>query len=142
MAKGFKFEDRSKQVKRQLEDASMNGLEAAALVVESSAKAKASVDSGELRDKIDHRVFKKGNSGIAQIGSPLDYAFYPEFGTGEFAENGAGRKGGWSYKDEEGNWHYTKGQKPKPYLRPAFRSNKQKIEQIIGHSLSSNFKGK
>jgi len=111
-------------------------------MIESAAKAKAPVDDGELRDKLDHNVTKKGNQMIGKMGSPLDYAPYVEFGTGEFAENGAGRKGGWSYQDEEGNWHYTKGQKPQPYLRPAFRENKKNVQDILGKEYGTTFKGK
>lgn len=61
--------------------------------------------------------------------------------TGEFAENGAGRKGGWVYKDSSGQWFFTWGQEPQPFLRPAFRRNKKEIEQIIGGKFKSSFKG-
>lgn len=36
-------------------------------------------------------------------------AVYEEFGTGEYALNGKGRKGGWWYRDERGKWHFTRG---------------------------------
>ncbi len=61
--------------------------------------------------------------------------------TGEYAENGAGRKGGWVYKDSSGQWFFTWGQEPQPFLRPAFRRNKKEIEQIIGGKFKSSFKG-
>ena len=142
MAKGFKFEDNSKKVKQQIQRATEAGMESALLMIEGAAKAKAPVDDGELRDKLDHNVTKKGNQMIGKMGSPLDYAPYVEFGTGEHAENGAGRKGGWSYQDEEGNWHYTKGQKPQPYLRPAFRENKKNVQDTLGKEYGTTFKGK
>lgn len=142
VAKGFKFEDNSGKVKNQLLNVGIQGLTEAALLIEGAAKSNAPVNLGELRDKIDYQVKEENGGAIAQIGSPLDYAFYPEFGTGEFAENGAGRKGGWSYQDESGVWHYTKGQRPQPYLRPAFRQNKKNIEDIIGQKFGSEFNGK
>jgi hypothetical protein len=64
------------------------------------------------------------------VGTNVEYAVYVEFGTGEFAENGNGRKGGWMYKDPSGEWFFTWGQEPKPYLRPAFRKNRSAIEAL------------
>ena len=143
MASGFKFTDNSKKVKGQMDDAMFRALESAALIVEASAKALAPVgDSGELRDKIDHNVKDGANGPEAKIGSPLDYAMYVEYGTGEFAENGAGRKGGWSYQTPDGEWHHTDGMKPQPFLRPAFRENKANIENVIGQKFNSTFNGK
>lgn len=143
MAKGFKFEDNSKEVKQQMRKASEAGMESVLLMIEAAAKANTPVgETGELRDKMDHNISHQGTTMIGQVGSPLDYAPYVEFGTGEFAENGAGRKGGWSYQDEEGNWHYTKGQNPQPYLRPAFRENKKNVQDILGKEYGTTFKGK
>lgn len=117
-------------------------LESAALIVEASAKALAPVgDSGELRDKIDHSITNTSDGPEAKIGSPLDYAMYVEYGTGEFAENGAGRKGGWSYQTPDGEWHHTNGMSPQPFLRPAFKRNKDKIREIVGKEFKSKFGG-
>lgn len=125
-----------------MDDAMFQALESAALIVEASAKALAPVgDSGELRDKIDHNVVDTSNGPAAKIGSPLDYAMYVEYGTGEFAENGAGRKGGWSYQTPDGKWHHTNGMAPKPFLRPAFRRNKAKIQEIVGKEFKAKFGG-
>ena len=142
MASGFKFTDNSKKVKGQMDDAMFRALESAALIVEASAKALAPVgDSGELRDKIDHNVTDGTNGPQAKIGSPLDYAMYVEYGTGEFAENGAGRKGGWSYQTPDGEWHHTDGMHPQPFLRPAFKRNKDKIREIVGKEFKAKFGG-
>ena len=142
MASGFKFTDNSKKIKAQMDAAAFSGLESAALIVEATAKALAPVgDSGELRDKIDHSITNTSDGPVAKVGSPLDYAMYVEYGTGEFAENGSGRKGGWSYQDAEGNWHHTNGMEPQPFLRPAFRRNKAKIQEAIGKEFKTKFGG-
>uniref|UniRef100_UPI0035A0416A HK97-gp10 family putative phage morphogenesis protein n=1 Tax=Jeotgalibaca porci TaxID=1868793 RepID=UPI0035A0416A len=142
MAKNFTFIDNSKQVKAALRKVSGQALEEAALLVEGQAKALAPVDSGELRDKIDHTIKEQNGMKIAQIGSPLDYAIYVEYGTGEHTTNGAGRKGGWRYQAPDGTWHFTRGMKAQPFLLPAFRRNKKNIEKVIGVKLSSTFNGK
>jgi len=139
---GFKFEDNSNIVKKAMDAASERAMEAATLYIEGQAKSLAAVSSGEMRDKIDHKVSKRNGNIIGTVGSPFMYAFYVEFGTGEFAENGAGRKGGWSYQDSSGEWFFTWGQDPQPFLRPAFRRNKQQIQSIIGGNFKTTFKGK
>ena len=142
MASGFKFTDNSKKVKGQMDDAMFRALESAALIVEASAEALAPVgDSGELRDKIDHNVVDTSNGPAAKIGSPLDYAMYVEYGTGERSETGAGRKGGWSYQTPDGEWHHTDGMQPQPFLRPAFKRNKDKIREIVGKEFKAKFGG-
>jgi hypothetical protein len=53
------------------------------------------------------------------IGSNLFYSIYVELGTGIFAEKGNGRKTPWVWKDFNGKWHFTRGMKARPFLRPA-----------------------
>lgn len=142
MANDFKFEDHSAEVKAALQRAAEQALTKAAMLIESSAKTKAPVDTGHLRDNIDHKVVNKGGKITGQVGSPDKYAIYVEYGTGEKAENGSGRKGGWSYQDAEGKWHHTRGSKAQKFLRPAFRENKAKVKEILGSELGARFKGK
>lgn len=137
----FKFEDFSREVKRQLTAVNKTSLEAALIYIEGQSKSLAAVQSGEMRDKISHNITDNGKTIYGQVGSPFMYALYVEFGTGEFAENGAGRKGGWNYKDSSGEWFFTWGQDPQPFLRPAFRRNRKNIETLIGGHYSAKFGG-
>lgn len=138
----MKFEDNSGVVKKALKLAATKSMESACLLVEGQAKALAPVGStGELRDKISHKVFEQNGKIVGQVGSPLMYAIYVEYGTGEFAENGAGRKGGWVYQDPSGEWFFTWGMEPQKFLRPAFRSNKKQVIKIIGDKFKTSFKG-
>lgn len=61
MSNKFSFEDNSKDVKKQLNKARESAMEAALFLVEAQAKELAAVDSGELRDKIDHIKKTSGN---------------------------------------------------------------------------------
>ena len=137
----MKFVDKSKKVKGQLENVTEAALEAALLLVEGRAKLLTTVETGQLRDKLDHNIRGEAGEYVGMVGSPLMYSFYVEFGTGEYAENGAGRKGGWAYKGPDGKFYFTYGQKPQPFLRPAFRKSKKEIEQLVGAKLSASFKG-
>ena len=75
----------------------------------------------------------EGSVGV--VGSTSINAVYEEFGTGEYALNGNGRKTAWRYKDIYGNWHTTKGKKPKRMLFKAFESKKPFIEKRLAQLL-------
>lgn len=104
-------------------------------LVEGAAKDKAPKDTGALRRSITSKVEVTGNSIEGIVFTPLEYAPYQEYGTGLFAENGNGRKTPWVYMDDKGNYHYTRGQHPQPYMRPALQENKDKIINIIKGAL-------
>lgn len=97
-------------------------------IVERAAKQKAPKDTGALRRSIQSRVKTTADTVTGEVYSPLEYAPYVEYGTGLFAEQGNGRKDvPWLYEDDKGETHITSGQKPKPYMRPALKENRQKV---------------
>lgn len=98
----------------------------AGALVERGAKMKCPKDLGNLARSIQYDV--EGNT--CTVSAPLEYAPYVEYGTGLFAEQG-GRKTPWTYKDEEGNFHTTSGQRPQPFLRPAFNEAQAGIVQLL-----------
>lgn len=105
----------------------------ATLLVERSAKQKVPKGNGELGRSITSEVQKEADGTIVGIVyTPLDYAPYVEYGTGLFAEAGDGRKDvPWCYQDDEGEWHSTSGQHPKPFLRPALNENREQIIRLL-----------
>lgn len=64
------------------------------------------------------------------IGSNLFYSVYVELGTGIFAEKGNGRKTPWVWKDQNGKYHFTRGMKPQPFLRPAITGHLDEFKEI------------
>lgn len=119
------FQDFSIQVKAALDDAARAFLEESASEIESQAKRNSRVDTGQLKGSWNHQVNE--SAGEATVGSPEQNAIWEEFGTGEYAAKGNGRKGGWRYQDDNGDWHYTTGKKPNRTLQRAFDSVKGKI---------------
>lgn len=91
-------------------------------------------DSGRLKGSIDFDVKGSGSAVEGIVYTNLEYAPYVEFGTGIHAEKG-GRSTPWCYQDDNGDWHYTKGQKPKKFMRPALKKNRDKIKSILGEGL-------
>lgn len=114
---------------KQINIQSVNkGLEKSGLLVEGTAKELCPVDDGQLRQSINSKVIDNKN---ASIGTNVEYAPYVHQGTGIYAKNGDGRKTPWSYKDEKGEWHTTRGQQPNPFLERALDSNRDKIIRIF-----------
>jgi HK97 gp10 family phage protein len=105
----------------------------ACAIVERSAKQKAPKGTGELRRSITSKV----EDGVGIVFTPLEYAPYVEYGTGLFAEEGGRQDVPWHYKDDEGNWHSTSGQKPQPFLRPALNENREQILRILKEALNN-----
>lgn len=121
----IEFVDNRVQVNKALDDAvGAFLLEASAEIVSAAARG-SRVDSGQLKGSWKANVNE--SKGEAVIGSELENAIWEEFGTGEYAAKGDGRKGGWSYQDDSGNWHHTTGKKPNRTLQRAFDGTKGKI---------------
>lgn len=112
-------------IKRKIVDR----LTVAGQFVKDSAVLLVPVDTGNLRGSINFQVNE--NELYVRIGTPVEYGPYIEFGTGEFAEGGNGRKGGWFFTDDKGEKHFTFGNKPQPFLRPALLNNKETIKRIL-----------
>ena len=122
------FIDNRNQGKEALSKATLKYLFQACILVEGQAVLLAPVKYGRLRDSIDYYVDEKELVGY--VGTDVEYAIYVEFGTGEHAENGRGRKGGWVYMSPDGEFHFTTGMEPQPYLRPSFREKKNDLESL------------
>lgn len=103
------FESNAEKVKKLISESALRGVTAACLLVEAQAKALTTVDTGLLRDSITHKAEIVNGELIGIIGTPTEYAPHVEYG--------------------------TRFQKAQPFLLPAFRENKQNIEDIIGEIL-------
>lgn len=117
----------------------------------------------QLKGSYDHKVDE--SKGYAEVGSPMEAAYWEEFGTGTYAEHGDGRKGWWVYVEDSGSGsggksyatqeeaedaakflrskgmkaHATNGRNPNKTLRKAFDSKKNAIinraEQIMRENM-------
>lgn len=125
----FKLIDRSDEVKEAFDAALRKGLETCGLVAEGYAKKLCPVDTGNLRNSISHTVDEQEPAAI--IGTNSEYAPYVELGTGIYAEGGGGRPTPWVYQDASGNWHWTRGNRAQPYLKPAVADHADKYRAII-----------
>ena len=125
--------DNSDAVKDAFEAAIMRGLEKCGLVAEGYAKKLCPADNGTLRNSITHQVYPSEKA--VHIGTPLEYGAYVELGTGIYYDGG--RQTPWVYQDAKGNWHYTRGNKAQPFLKPALNDHADEYREIIKNALEN-----
>lgn len=95
-------------------------------------KERAAVDSGEMRDGIQSHITEASIQKIEdEVGPEKDYAIYQEYGTGIYAENGAGRSTPWVYRRKDGTFVRTVGNRPHPFVRPTAINDKDKTINAI-----------
>ena len=152
---GVKFTDNSVKVKADLDKALIAFLREASAEIKTQAERYTPTGEGAQLKKHWETVVDAGKK-QAIIGNTLEYAIYQEFGTGEYALEGNGRKGYWVYvKDSDSGKmskssksytlaearrimamlrekgleaYYTKGTRPKRMLYKSFKMWKPKIE--------------
>lgn len=128
-----KFEDNTIEVKEAIENRIIAVLYECAGEVASQTKRNSRVKTGKTKNSFQYHV--DDASQTAYIGSNDENAIWEEFGTGEHALQGNGRKGGWFYVDEKGDGHFTHGKKPSRAFWNAYIKLKDKIIKRIQTAL-------
>ena len=159
------FEDFTGEVTQEIENIILNWLEEASSELESQTIMKTGTGAyhREIASKWTHQVDKSKYEAI--VGNPLENALWVEYGTGEYAFNGDGRKDWWVFiegstgKSSNESKHYktkeeaaqtvaflrakgikagyTKGQEPKRPLYYAFNQNEKPIKEELKNKLGS-----
>lgn len=127
MGMEMQFIDNSVKVKKVLNDKGIAWLHEACGELEAQTKRNSKVVTGKTKGSFQYSVDESSLEGA--VGSNYENAIWEEFGTGEYALNGDGRKGGWFYKDAQGKGHFTHGKHPKRLLFKAFTALKSKLIQ-------------
>lgn len=131
----IKFTDNSQEILAAFREAAIRALERCGSQAEGYAKDLAPVDTGNLRISISHRVDPEEPA--AYVGTNTEYAPYVELGTGIYAEGGGGRPTPWVYQDDNGNWHWTRGNPAQPFLKPAVADHAQTYRNIIENEMKN-----
>ncbi|TDT63424.1 HK97-gp10 family putative phage morphogenesis protein [Fonticella tunisiensis] len=108
------------------EKALEKGIDKAVRRVKRDAKLLAPVDTGRLRNSIQHKTTNDSGKIEGIVSTNVKYAPYVEFGTGQRGENAQiDRPEGISYRQD---WT---GQDPQPFLFPALVQNQSNIKKDI-----------
>lgn len=127
------FTDNTINVEAAISELSVAFLYEAVAELQSQTARNSRVKTGQTKGSWETRVDENYLEGI--VGSNLENAIWEEFGTGEYALNDDGRKGGWFYVDEMGVGHFTHGKKPNRALHNAFEEKKSVIIKIAQEKL-------
>lgn len=133
----IKFIDHTEEVKGAIERVAMSALDEAAGELTSAVKQNTKVRTGRTKNSWQYKTEKSGEDFMAAVGSDYQNAIWEEFGTGEYALGGNGRKGGWFYVDERGEGHFTRGKRPRRPFHNAYTATKDRIISFI----QERFKG-
>lgn len=136
----FSYTDNRVEVKQAMSTAIGNALLEVSDELVSQTARNTAVDTGQLKGSWAADIEEAEGKAVATIGSPLENAIWEEFGTGEYALHGDGRKGGWFYVDAKGDGHFTHGKRPRRAFWNAYSSLKDKmikhIQDVIKGGLS------
>lgn len=135
----IEFEDYSAKVKDALDDAMIAYLHEAGGELHAQIARNSKVDTGQTKGSYAYKVDE--GKGEVVVGSSLQNAIWEEFGTGEYALHGDGRKTPWRYKDPQGEWHTTSGKHPKRPMFKAFESMKNGLIERFAQILQDKIGG-
>lgn len=135
----WEFKSNTAIAKSKLDDLTYSVLAEVAGELVSATARNTRVKTGKTKGSWQYRISSDGDIHTATIGSPEQNAIWEEFGTGEHALNGDGRKGGWFYKDDEGKGHFTYGKKPTRAFWHAYTSLKNRIIKRIQSRIGGGF---
>ena len=125
MADGMQFEDNRMMVKEAIGEKAVAFLLEAVAELQSQTARNSRVDTGQTKGSWSTHVDETTLEAV--VGSTLENAIWEEFGTGEYALHGDGRKTPWVYTDRHGVTHLTRGKRPNRALWNAFESQKPKL---------------
>lgn len=130
MSNEVNFKDFSVEVKGKLHGAGIAWLHEAGNEIASQTAMLSRRDSGQTAGSFECKIDEA--KGEAIVGSPLENAIWEEFGTGEYAVKGNGRKTPWVYQDQKtGKFYKTKGKRPSRAFTKAFKIVKPKAERRV-----------
>lgn len=153
----IQFTDNSVQVKAAINDALIAALHECAGELASQAKRNSRVGKvagGKTKNSWDYKIENDYEQATAYVGNTEENAVWEEYGTGEYALKGNGRKGKWyvhigngkndmsekvakayGFKIVHGKggekYAETSGKKPSRALNKAYTSSKTKIENRL-----------
>lgn len=136
------FTDNTAKIKDMLKKNTIKWLYEAGGEIQSQTQRNSRVDNGETKGSYKY-VVDENNLSVS-VGSDLENAIWEEFGTGEYALHGDGRKGGWYIPEEKLSakakshmqkvigkdgkvYYHTYGKKPNRPLQKAYNTSKDKL---------------
>ena len=131
------YENNSVTVKSEMTDAINRFLAEAGGEIQNAAVENSRTATGQTKGSYKYKVVPDSQASTVYIGSDYQNAIWEEYGTGEFALKGNGRKSPWTYKSSDGHFYRTHGKTANRPLHRAFVSTKEKIKRRLRQVLKS-----
>ena len=157
-----KFEDNTEKIKEKLHGIISAWMEEVFSELHTQTVKKSRTGDGQTKGSYQYRVVENEGRVEGYLGSNLENAIWEEFGTGEYALNGKGRKSPWyilvdGYKGKkrptyngkvvivygkDGKRFYkTYGTKPNRPMRKAYnQNNRKKMLKVLSEKLNQAFR--
>ena len=131
------YTNNSAKIKTAINTAVKNFLTEAVGEIQAATIRNSRTDTGQTKGSYEYKVVTGNDEGTVYVGSNYQNAIWEEYGTGEYALQGNGRKTPWVYRDRHGKWHRTRGKTPNKPLKKAFDSLSGKLEARLAAVLKS-----
>ena len=152
------FTDNTAKFKATLSEGVIGFLHEVGGEIQAQTQRNSRVDTGQTKGSYKYMVDEGKDESTVAVGSDLENAIWEEFGTGEYALHGDGRKGGWYIPEEKLNasakskmkkvigkngkvYYYTKGKTPNQPLTKAFRTMAPKVKQQLVNVIKQGLGG-
>ncbi len=129
------FNDNTMSVKKEMQSKVESFLTEAGGEVQAQTVRNSRTDTGQTKDSYEYKVDKGSDKATLYVGSNYENAIWEEYGTGEYAVNGDGRKGEWVYC-KDGKFYKTHGKTANKPLSRAFESCKSMIQNAFNNLFS------
>ena len=143
------FTDNSMKVKQALRSGVSAFLREAGGELQAQIIRNSRTDTGQTKGSYQYKVQEESDGGTVYVGSDMQNAIWEEFGTGEYALHGDGRKGGWVYpnpkarynkdgklrKNSKPPFYFTLGKKPNRPMHKAFIICKERLKRRLSNIL-------
>lgn len=131
MGSDIRFTNDSVKVARALEERLKGAMEEVGGELTAQTQTASRVDTGQTKGSYSYKVSSTRKESSVTVGSDYINAIYEEYGTGEYAVKGDGRKDPWTYKGRDGNFHRTRGKTPNKPMEKAFLASRARIIKRI-----------
>lgn len=135
------FEDNTMKAIEALADGLSAAMYEAGAELQTQVRRNSRVDTGVTKGSYDYKVIESTGKAEMQVGSDMENAIWEEYGTGEYALHGDGRKGGWVYRNAKGEFYHTYGKHPRQPLTRAFQKTAPKIKRHLAEIVKVSWKG-
>lgn len=127
------FTDNTAKIKAALSEGVIGFLHEAGGEIQAQTQRNSRVDTGQTKGSYKYMVDEGKDESTVAVGSDLENAIWEEFGTGEYALHGDGRK--------DGKFYHTYGKTPQQPLTKAFQSVAPKIKKQLVNVIKQNLGG-